>query len=316
MRILESLEAFDRTVYPKPILALGNFDGVHLGHQAILRHAVSRARTLHGTSVVFTFDPHPRQVVAPDKAPPLLTTFDQKMRLIAAMGVEIGLRVPFTEAFMRQPPLEFIRSVLRGTIGAHEIVVGYDFRFGHHRAGTVELLQEQAATCGYGVMVVPPITLEGIVVSSSNIRRLLQDGQVEDAARLLGHHYAIEGPVVEGFRRGATLGFPTANVRSLNVIVPRTGVYAIEATWRDRVYPGVANVGYNPTFGNEQLSVEAHLFDFEADLYGETLQVAFVRRIRDERQFRSVDELAAQIACDVQTARRIHAKLAHPADNG
>jgi riboflavin kinase/FMN adenylyltransferase len=266
--------------------------------------------------MVFTFDPHPLQVVAPDKAPPLLTTFDQKMRLIAAMGIEIGLRVPFTEAFMRQPPLDFIRLVLCDTIGAHEIVVGYDFRFGHRRAGTVGLLQEQAATFGYGVTVVPPITVEGIVVSSSNIRRLLEDGQVEDAARLLGRYYTIEGPVVEGFRRGATLGFPTANVRSLNVIVPRTGVYAVEVTWRDRVYPGVANVGYNPTFGNEQLSVEAHLFDFNADLYGETLQVAFMRRIRDERQFHSVDELAAQIACDVQTARRLHAQLGPPAENG
>lgn len=315
MRILESLAVYDRTACPKPVLALGNFDGIHLGHQAIFRHVVSRARAIGGTSMVFTFDPHPLQVVAPDKAPPLLTTFDQKRRLIAALGLDVGLRVPFTEAFMRQPPLEFIRSVLCDTLGVYDVVVGHDFRFGHRRAGTVELLQEQAATCGYGVTVVPAITKDGVVVSSSNIRRLLQAGQVEAAAQLLGRFYAIEGPVVEGFRRGAGLGFPTANVRSINVIVPRPGVYAVQGTWRDRVYPGVANVGYNPTFGNEMLSVEAHLFDFDADLYGDTLEVAFVRRIRDERQFASVDALAEQIACDVQTARSIHAHLTSPADN-
>jgi riboflavin kinase/FMN adenylyltransferase len=235
------------------------------------------------------------------------------MRLIAALGIAVGFRVPFTEAFARQQPLEFIRDVLCQRIGVHDLIVGYDFRFGHHRAGTPALLQEQAARFGYQVTVVPPITYEDVVVSSSNIRRLLQAGQVEVAARLLGRAYAIEGSVVEGFHRGASLGFPTANVRPVNDVIPCPGVYAVRVAWGNRLYPGVANVGYNPTFGNQALSVEAHLFDFAADLYGATLCVAFVARLRDERQFASVEELTAQIASDARRARALLAQQASPA---
>ncbi|MGQ4807132.1 Bifunctional riboflavin kinase/FMN adenylyltransferase [Candidatus Entotheonellaceae bacterium PAL068K] len=310
MRILDGLAAIDQTAHPRPVVALGNFDGVHLGHQAILQRVVRQARDIGGTSMVLTFEPHPLQVLAPDKAPPLLTTFEQKMRLLAALGIEIGLRVPFTEAFAMQQPIEFIREVLCQTIGVHDLVVGHDYRFGHRRAGTTAFLQEQAETFGYRVTVVPAVSQEGMVVSSSTIRRLLHDGHVDAAARLFGRYYAIEGFVVEGFRRGATLGFPTANVRSVNAIVTGTGVYAVQVVWEHRLYHGVANVGYNPTFGNQALSVEAHLFDFTANLYGATIRVEFVKKIRDERTFASVDELAAQIDCDAQTARTIHAQQA------
>ena len=310
MQIVEHLAAFDTRAYPKPVLALGNFDGVHLGHQAIFQHVVTRAREVDGTSMVFTFEPHPLQVLAPEKAPPLLTTYAQKIRLIAALGITVGLRVPFTEQFARQEPIEFVREVLWRHLGIHEVVVGHDFRFGHRRAGTVDFLQAQAAPFGYRVTVIPAIMQEDTVVSSSNIRRLLLQGQVEQAARLLGRHYAIEGPVVEGFRRGRQLGFPTANVRPMNAIVPHKGVYTVRVEWENRLYPGVANVGYNPTFGNQALSVEAHLFDVDADLYGATVRVEFLHRIRDERKFASVEELAAQIASDAQEARTVHAKLA------
>jgi riboflavin kinase/FMN adenylyltransferase len=310
MQIVEHLAAFDTRVYPKPVLALGNFDGVHLGHQAIFQHVVTRAREVDGTSMVFTFEPHPLQVLAPEKAPPLLTTYAQKIRLIAALGIMVGLRVPFTEQFARQEPIEFVREVLWRHLGIHEVVVGHDFRFGHRRAGTVDFLQAQAAPFGYRVTVIPAIMQEDTVVSSSNVRRLLLQGQVEQAARLLGRHYAIEGPVVEGFRRGRQLGFPTANVRPMNAIVPHKGVYTVRVEWENRLYPGVANVGYNPTFGNQALSVEAHLFDVEADLYGATVRVEFLHRIRDERKFASVEELAAQIASDAQEARTVHARLA------
>jgi riboflavin kinase/FMN adenylyltransferase len=310
MQIIENLAAFDIRAYPKPVLALGNFDGVHLGHQAIFQHVVARAREVAGTSVVFTFEPHPLQVLAPEKAPLLLTTYEQKIRLIAALGITVGVCVPFTEQFARQEPLEFVREVLWRRLRIHEVVVGHDFRFGHDRAGTVDFLQAQAEHFGYLVTVIPPITQDHTVVSSSNIRRLLREGQVAQAARLLGRYYAIEGPVVEGFRRGRQLGFPTANVRSLNAIVPRTGVYAVRVEWEKRLYPGVANVGYNPTFGNQALSVEAHLFDVDVQLYGAMVCVEFLQRIRDERKFASVEELAAQIACDAQEARTVHAKLA------
>lgn len=310
MRILDSLTAFDRRSYPKPVLALGNFDGVHLGHRAIFEQVVTRAQAVGGTSMVFTFEPHPLQVLAPDKAPPLLTTFAQKMRLIADLGVQVGLRVPFTEAFARQAPIDFIRETLCQSIGVQELVVGYDFRFGHRRAGDTAMLQEHASALGYRVTVVSAITLDDVVVSSSNIRRFLQEGDVEAASRLLGRAYALEGPVVEGFHRGAKLGFPTANVQPINAVVPRTGVYAVRVRVHHQRYTGVANVGYNPTFGNQRLSVEVHLFDFAGDLYGTTLDVAFVQRIRDERKFDSLDALVAQITCDVQTAKAMHAQAA------
>jgi riboflavin kinase/FMN adenylyltransferase len=258
--------------------------------------------------MVFTFEPHPLHVLAPEKAPLLLTTAAQKMRLIAALGMRVGLRVPFTEAFARQEPIAFVRETLCECLGIHEVVVGHDFRFGHRRAGTVDFLQEQAAHFGYHVTVIPAIMEEETVVSSSNIRRLLFAGEVAQAARLLGRYYAIEGPVVEGFRRGAQLGFPTANVRPVHAVVPARGVYAVRVEWEAQLYPGVANVGYNPTFGNEALSVEAHLFDMQADLYGATVRVEFLQRIRDERKFASVEELVAQIACDAAYARRVHAE--------
>lgn len=309
MHIVDNLDSLDRTLYPRPVLALGNFDGVHVGHQAIFQQVVQQAKAIGGTSMVFTFDPHPLRVLAADKAPPLLTTCEQKLRLIAALGVAVGLRIPFTEAFARQEPLDFIRDVLCRQIGAHALVVGYDFRFGHRRAGTVALLQEQAVAYGYQVTVVEAIRQTGMVVSSSNIRQLLQQGQVEEAARLLGRFYAIEGQVVQGFRRGAQLGFPTANVQPVNEVIPHTGVYAVRVEWEGRAYAGVANVGYNPTFANPVLSVEAHLFDFAADLYGATVSVEFLKQIRAERRFASVAELAAQIARDVTKARAIHAQL-------
>jgi riboflavin kinase/FMN adenylyltransferase len=229
------------------------------------------------------------------------------MQCIATLGVRVGLRVTFNETFARQQPIDFIREVLCQSIGVHDLIVGYDFRFGYHRTGTTTVLQEYAPVYGYQVTVVPPITRDNIIVSSSNIRRLLHEGQVESAARLLGRFYSIEGAVVEGYHRGAALGFPTANVRPENDIVPRTGVYAVRVVWQDQTYSGVANVGYNPTFSNQALSVEAHLFDFAAELYGETVRIEFVSRIREERKFASVDELVAQIACDVQQARLIHA---------
>ena len=305
MRIHHSLAAIEPTSYPKPVLALGNFDGVHLGHQNIFRHVVSKAEEIGGTPMAFTFDCHPLKVLAPEKAPLALTTNAQKSDLIGALGIRVGLWIPFTEKFACQKPLAFIRDVLKERIGIHELVVGYDFRFGHCRTGNAALLQQQAAAHDYEVTVIPPVKLGDIVVSSTTIRALLQEGRVEEAARLLGRDYVLSGSVVEGFQRGATLGFPTANVQSDQEIVPREGVYAVSVEWKGQRIPGVANVGHNPTFDNESLSVEVHLLDFEGNLYGARLDVAFVSRIREERKFGSIDELKAQIASDVKVARRI-----------
>ncbi len=310
MHILEHLAALDRVVYPRPVLALGNFDGVHLGHQAIFEEVMTQVKAIDGMGMVFTFDPHPATVVSPERAPQLLTTFEQKMRLVKALGIGVALRIGFTNEFAQQEPDVFIRDVLVEQIGIRHLVVGYDFRFGHRRSGTAELLRGAAETYGYGVTVVPPIIEADLTVSSSNIRQLVSAGKVADASRLLGRYYAIEGLVVEGFQRGRTIGFPTANVESINEIIPKTGVYAVQVEWEGQVYEGVANVGYNPTFGNDVLSVEAHLFDFDADLYGQSIRVAFIREIRDERKFASVDELTTQIASDAAMARAIHAERA------
>lgn len=310
MHILEHLAALDHTVYPRPVLALGNFDGVHLGHQAIFDRVAAQANAIEGTAMVLTFDPHPVAVLSPERAPQLLTTFEQKMRLIEALGIGVGLRIGFTDQFAQQQPEAFIRDVLVDEIGIRHVVVGYNYRFGHNRSGTPELLCEAAETYGYEVTVVEPINEGGMTVSSSNIRQLVTVGKVEEASRLLGRYYAIEGRVVEGFQRGRTIGFPTANVESINEIIPQTGVYAVQVEWAGQAYDGVANVGYNPTFDNEGLSVEAHVFDFDADLYGQSVRVAFIRKIRDERKFASVDELTTQIASDAATARSIHAQLA------
>lgn len=307
MRIHHSLAAIEPCSYPKPVLALGNFDGVHLGHQNIFRHVVRKAEEIGGTPMAFTFDRHPLKILAPERAPLALTTNSQKSSLIGALGVRVGLCVPFTERFASQKPQAFIRDVLQERIGTHELVVGYDFRFGHHRTGNASLLQQQAAAHGYKVTVIPPVMLGDTVVSSTTIRALLQRGKVEEAARLLGRDYVLCGSVVQGFQRGAKLGFPTANVRSEQEIVPREGVYAVSVEWTNRRFAAVANVGHNPTFGNKSLSVEVHLLEFEGDLYGARLDVAFVSRIRDERKFGSVDELKSQIACDIEMARRIHA---------
>lgn len=310
MRIVTNLATFDPHACPKPIVALGNFDGVHRGHQAIFRYVATQAHALGGTGMVFTFDPHPLEVLAPDKAPPLLTTYEQKMRLLEALGITVGLRIPFTMDFARQEPLAFVREVLCQRLGTHEVVVGPNFHFGYQRAGTVAFLQAHAATYGYTVTVVQPIMQDDLLVSSSNIRRLLLAGQVDQAAQLLGRYYTVEGPVVEGFRRGTPLGFPTANVRPFNALVPQPGVYAVRVACEAGLYPGVANVGYNPTFGNQALSVEAHLFDVTLNLYGATVGVEFVQRLRDERKFASVDELVAQIAQDAACARTVHAQAA------
>jgi len=260
MDILENVAAFDKHIHPKPVLAVGNFDGVHRGHQAILREVIGRAGEIGGTSMVLTFKPHPLQMLAPEHAPPLLTTHAQKMRLIAALGITVGVCVPFTEQFARQEPMVFVRDMLCHRLGVHDLVVGHDFRFGHRRMGTVAFLQEQAALFGYRVTVMPAIMQDAMVVSSSTIRRLLQDGHVEQAARLLGRSYTIEGPVVVECHL-AKPGLPIAAIRPINALIPRTGVYAVRVAWDNRRYPGVAHVDYHLAFGSEAPRVQIHLFD-------------------------------------------------------
>jgi riboflavin kinase/FMN adenylyltransferase len=282
-------------------VAVGNFDGVHRGHQALVAAAVSAAEAAAGTPVVLTFDPHPARVLTPGAAPSALMTLEQKAEALGRLGVRALAVLPFTAAVAAEGPGEFADSVLRRALGANTIVVGTNFRFGRGRAGDTGMLRG----LGFTVVEVAPVVRGGARVSSSRIREALATGEVAEAAALLGRRYFVEGPVVSGDGRGRRLGIPTANVASRNETLPALGVYAAWA-WpaeRSPAVPAVVNVGRRPTFGGGDVSVEAHLLDYDGDLYGRTLTLAFAHRIRGERAFAGPEALVARIREDIAAAR-------------
>jgi riboflavin kinase/FMN adenylyltransferase len=287
------------------VAALGNFDGVHRGHQVLIGHAANQARALGAPLLVLTFEPHPRRFFVPDTGPFRLTLPPAKVRLLAECGVQAVLAQRFDTAFAALSADAFIDDVLRGGLGAKHVVCGYDFTFGARRGGNVERLREDGKAKGFGVTVLDPVMREGEIYSSTSIREALRAGWASEAAELLGRDWEIEGPVELGDQRGRTIGFPTANVALGEHLRPRFGVYAVRAlvddTWRD----AVANLGRRPTFGKLQENFEVHLFDFSGDLYGKTLRVALVDFIRPEMKFAGLDQLKAQIAADGQAARQI-----------
>ena len=296
------LEAGSRPRWPRAAVAVGNFDGVHRGHQALVAAAIRTAAESAGTPVVLTFDPHPARVIAPAAAPSALMTLDQKAAALERLGVRALAVLPFDDAVAAAGPEEFADAVLRRTLDAAAIVVGTNFRFGRGRAGNAATLRGLGIT----VVEVAAVAHRGARVSSSRIREALAAGDVEQAAALLGRRFFIEGPVVKGDGRGRTLGIPTANVAPRNETLPALGVYAAWA-WPDRRAPGrpaVVNVGRRPTFGGGDVSVEAHLPGFEGDLYGVPLTVAFAARIRGEERFPGPEALVARIREDVAAAGR------------
>jgi riboflavin kinase/FMN adenylyltransferase len=304
MDVVTNLQAFPKSPV-RPVMTIGNFDGVHLGHQAIFRTMYQRAREVGGTSIVLTFDPHPLKILAPQRCPLLITPTPKKLSLMRECRIDVIVCLPFTQALANLTPVAFVEEVLVRTIGIREIYVGYDFAFGKGRQGTIALLQELGNRYEFRVHIIEPIAVEGRVVSSSIIREWVQLGSVDEAALLLGRLYSIAGTVVEGYQKGRELGFPTANVRSTYELIPGRGVYAVVVDWRGQPYEGVANIGFNPTFGRTQLSIEIHLFNFSQQLYGETVEVSFVKKIRDERAFPSVAELVKQIGQDVEAAHNL-----------
>jgi riboflavin kinase/FMN adenylyltransferase len=304
MDVITDLQRFPPSL-PRPIITIGNFDGVHLGHQTIFRTLRERAREIDGTSVVLTFDPHPLKILAPEHCPPLITPTPKKLSLVQACKLDVVVCLPFTPELANLTPVAFVEDVLVGVFGTEEIYVGYDFAFGKGRQGTISLLQQLGGRYGFRVCMVEPIAVEGKVVSSSIIRQWVKQGQVDEAALLLGRLYSLRGIIVEGYRKGRELGFPTANVHSRYELIPNRGVYAVLVDWQTQRYEGVANIGYNPTFGRTQLSIEIHLFDFDQQLYGETVEVYFVKKIRDEQAFPSVADLVRQIGQDVDAARTL-----------
>jgi riboflavin kinase/FMN adenylyltransferase len=295
------------------VLTVGNFDGLHVGHQRIMATVTSRARAFEGEAAVYTFEPHPRKVLQPERAPRLLTTLEQKLELLEAAGVDVTIVEPFDLEFARLPAERFVREVLFERIAPLEVYVGYDFRYGRDREGSMRTLTELGPHLGFAVTIVPEVKLGSRDVNSTRIRELLETGYVADAALLLGRHYTIRGRVIEGQRRGRTLGFPTLNLAAENEVLPQAGVYACTVRFLDAgapaagsVHRAVTNVGRRPTFGDvDRPLTEAHLLDFSADVYGRRVEVAFVEHLRDEQRFPSVDALREQIARDAEAARRL-----------
>jgi riboflavin kinase/FMN adenylyltransferase len=295
-------------------VAIGNFDGVHRGHRAVIDSAAQSARRLGARLGVVTFEPHPREVVRPGERVPRLTLFRRKAELLRDHGVEELFVVPFDRALMRVTAEEFVTGTLVERLGVRAVAAGTNFRFGHGRRGDVATLQAAGARHGFAFVAVPPVQDDG-PISSSRIRTLLADGDVVRAAALLGYAYAVDGIVRLGDRRGRTIGFPTANVHPIDsrVLLPAIGVYAVRVglgrgpvtIWR----PAVANLGRRPTFDGRTLLLEVHLLDGAADLYGQRLRVAFVERLRGEHRFAGVAELRAQIERDCARARTIHGLL-------
>jgi riboflavin kinase/FMN adenylyltransferase len=291
--------------FSRSVVTIGNFDGVHLGHRSILARVVQRARGLDCQPVALTFDPHPAKVLKPEGGLRLLTTPAQKVELLEASGVHVVVQ-PFTREFAAIPARGFVRDYLVERLKVREVVIGHDYCFGYKREGNIELLQQMGQALGFTVQVVWAVEVEDAVVSSSLIRAMLQLGNVRKANRLLGRAYGVTGRVVAGKGRGSkVLGVPTANLISENDLLPACGIYAVWVIKDGQKLSGVANIGTCPTFGNQELSLEVHLLDFNGDLYGELLQVEFVSRLREERRFPSIDELAAQIRSDMTEAKRV-----------
>jgi riboflavin kinase/FMN adenylyltransferase len=284
------------------------FDGVHRAHQEICRRVVELGRELNAEPTAVTFFPHPAAVLAPARAPRLLYGLGDRLRFLQQIGLELVVVQPFDAEFARTEAEAFVRGELGGRLAAVQVVVGHSVSFGRGRAGDARLLQRLGADLGFGVEVVGPVEVAGTVVSSTAIREAIAAGEMDRAAALLGREHFVRGRVVHGQRRGSKLGFPTANLRVRTGLLPRNGVYAVRVSRGKHTHGGVANLGINPTFGGEERSLEPHLFDFEGDLYGEYLKVAFVRRLRDERRFASADDLISQIRRDVEEARRTLAR--------
>jgi riboflavin kinase/FMN adenylyltransferase len=293
-----------------PVLALGNFDGLHRGHRKILDRVHRVAQERAATSVVMTFDPHPPRVVRPDKAPPLLMTNDQKVEAIAQTGLQGAAIVRFTPEMSRWDPETFVRTVLVDWMHVAEVWVGANFLFGHDRAGNFTLLRMLGSRYGFKAEKIDPVRYKEFVVSSTRVRRLVSEARVDEAAALLGHSYFIDGTVVRGDQRGRAIGFPTANLCSDNELLPPHGVYATTARVGDVVRASVTNIGTRPTVDNSgRTTVETHIFNFDADLYGTSVRVGFVQRLRDERAFDGLDALRAQIAADCDRARMLFNRL-------
>ena len=304
MKVINSLEEIKKP-FSKAVITIGNFDGVHLGHQSLFQKVKERAKIIKGTSIVITFDPHPVKVLT-GKHIPLITPLPRKLELIAAQGIEVTICLPFTKEFSQISAEGFVKEILIKKIGMKEIVIGYNYTFGRKREGNVELLKILGEKLGFKVHVIEPVMINGQIVSSSLVRELITAGQVDKVKDFLSRYYQVAGKVIPGHGRGSRLlGIPTANLSLINEVFPKPGVYAVEVIYQKNRYQGVANIGFNPTFGNNTLSVETHILDFNENIYDKTIKLNFIKRLRDEKKFKNVQDLATQIKKDIEVARKI-----------
>jgi riboflavin kinase/FMN adenylyltransferase len=305
MQVFRSFAEIKAYIPEGSCATIGNFDGVHLGHQALLQKVLTCARAKGLPGVVVTFDPHPLRVLL-GQTPPFITLSEQKISIIDELGLDFLLCLPFTREMAKLEPEEFVYSFLVQGLDLKHLVIGYDYSFGKERSGDFDLLQTLGARYGFTAEQIPPVKKGGQTISSTRIRELVEQGKVDAARDLLGRWYKVSGQVVRGRNRGGRLlGFPTANLRLIDELAPKTGVYAVWAEYQGNIYQAVANIGYNPTFGNTALSVEVHILDFDLDIYKQDLRVHFVRRLRSEERFASVNELMDQIDKDIVAGKDI-----------
>jgi len=307
---------FAKDKAPKPVVAIGIFDGVHLGHRELMRRAREEAARIGGTSAAYTFEPHPVRILSPDQCPKLITTGEQKIRQIGSTGIDAVIVEEFTPEFANQGPGDFFENMMRGRLAAAAVVIGYDFTFGLHRQGTIETFEELGAAGGIEVVVVPAVFADETLISSTVIRSMIEGGEVARARSLLGRPYEVVGGVVPGRGFGITLAARTANLELVSELMPKDGVYVTRTLVHPdgyspegaRIYPSVTSIGDNPTFMDNPHSVETHLIDADVELKGRTLSVEFISYMRDQIRFTSVDELRAQIHRDIDVARNYHGR--------
>jgi riboflavin kinase/FMN adenylyltransferase len=308
MKIIQDIETI-KEPFKSAVITIGNFDGVHLGHQALFHEVIEMADTMDGTAIAMTFEPHPIRVISNNGHPPLITLIEQKTELIEKAGIDVLICIPFTMEFAALSARTFVEDILVKRIGMKAIIVGQDYTFGHKREGTVDLLRQYADELGFQLIVpdwIQPSDANNDRISSTAIRQLVMDGRMEKAGKMLGRDYQIRGTVAHGRDRGGRLlGIPTANINLHDELCPKAGVYAVIVKYDGKRYPAVANIGYSPTFDDHVFTVEAHILDFKKDIYGEKIMVNFVQRLRDEKKFSGIPELIEQIDQDIVDARKI-----------
>jgi len=313
MKLIKGVENI-KNPFQGAVFTIGNFDGVHRGHQLLFERVRETASRINGTACAMTFEPHPMKVLQPDGCPfPLITLYEQKVELLSTMGLDCLIVVPFNNKFAQISAKMFVSDILVGQIGVKSMVIGNDYCFGKKREGNIQLLQEYGDQFGFEVQIVPwkPVDNQTQMrISSTAIRSAVTSGDLTLANQMLGRYYQIRGTVKHGRSRGASeVGFPTANLELIDELKPLSGVYAVMIHYQHKQYPGVANIGYSPTFSDQQYTLEIHLLDFSDDLYGQNIRVDFIERLRGEKKFDSVAELSNQIKQDIQDARNIFQKL-------